>query len=526
MHVVDSRRLVNVLRRYQRAISVVAIVVIIAAIAVYVARLVSDTQIVDRDFDGLASSIYHPAEQKTIRLLVVHGIGRHCIGYAAAFLEKLTETLHLRPVGAIADSVISDLMGDCGAPISAAYDFISSQQRGCEILNRRHKHGTTCQRLTLEVEYVDPQTSEPATSPFDSGFIRTQDYVLTKKRSDVRAILRVYELTWDVATRANKLAYLEAVDSQFAHQRERLNNAFKRAIINESVSDAVLYLGSYKRLMQYPLLAAFCKILSPDTRPQNDVFKCDFETLSQHTNNNFVNQNEIVIVTHSLGTRMLFDTLGLVTRQHFLKIVKEDLETLGVRFKYREPHETVGKAMRTIFQGSVKKIFTLANQVPLLQLSLARNPVAGPVSSGQYPDLGSGFAAFLEQRQAQAEDPLQIVAFTDPNDMLSYNLKCWYYLNVLRFHPKIRAERNKDKTLDRRWFRKCNQMGDEIMWAQAADVVSLSDVSLKLAIALPFIFANPAAAHSNYFEDDRVVKMIACGGSQETNGPKACQQEH
>ena len=185
----------------------------------------------------------------------------------------------------------------------------------------------------------------------------------------------------------------------------------KYAIVNESISDAVLYLGSYKRIMQYPLLAGFCKLLSDGISEQADAFECDLDRLSKRASPGFVNDfsrgNEIVVITHSLGTRMLFDALGLMSDPEFVEKTKTDLRDLGVVVSENEGGI---EKVREIFQRSLSKVFTFANQIPLLELGNVRNPVVGLATRGQYPELGKGFSKFLEQRAGLADGPLQLNA--------------------------------------------------------------------------------------------------------------------
>ncbi|MCU7946947.1 MAG: hypothetical protein KZQ72_09955, partial [Candidatus Thiodiazotropha sp. (ex Cardiolucina cf. quadrata)] len=76
--------------------------------------------------------------------------------------------------------------------------------------------------------------------------------------------------------------------------------------------------------------------------------------------------------------------------------------------------------------NNTTQVFMNANQLPLLALSNVRPPKEGekendwlnrfPCESG-----GPGLMMLLKKRDL-THDPLQIVAFTDPNDVLSYHL--------------------------------------------------------------------------------------------------------
>jgi hypothetical protein len=82
------------------------------------------------------------------------------------------------------------------------------------------------------------------------------------------------------------------------------------------------------------------------------------------------------------------------------------------------------------FARSIRSIYVFTNQVPLLAANLT-SPFRRP------EEVGAGFKRFLQLRKpenpgADAADPLQVVAFHDPDDVLSYNLRCWYHVALLK----------------------------------------------------------------------------------------------
>ncbi len=152
--------------------------------------------------------------------------------------------------------------------------------------------------------------------------------------------------------------------------------------------------------------------------------------------------------------------------------------------------------------------------------------------------MGERFAAFLQGRTDQAGniEPLQLVAFTDPNDLLSYNLKCWYYLNVLKHHKEIREKKIKDEGLYRKYFERCKPPKDDRLsnemtekqqsfWEATDKYIDITDVTVNLPGAgYPFIFADPVSAHSKYFDNETTFQLIACGGKKGAQEPKECPE--
>nr|VFK14065.1 MAG: hypothetical protein BECKLPF1236B_GA0070989_105520 [Candidatus Kentron sp. LPFa] len=422
--------------------------------------LYTDIERIDRDFEGIfggdasdkraVASGGSSTMEKTIHLLVVHGIGRHCIGYADGLITGIARRANLSP--AIDEASLYLPAEQCGEDV-ANYDFEIKQTKDCELIQRQGLSDRNCQRLKVEAAYTNPLSKGAGSSTFFPGYIRTQNYA--EKGDANGAALRLYELTWDPATRWAKNFYVQAADDISNRSRAFLNRELKQRIINESISDAVLYLGQYRPMMQYPLLMSLCKIMSDAVGVadrDNQVFSCDLgkiadEFRSPGSLEAFFKKNEIVVMTHSLGTRMLFDTLGLMGHDDFLARLQDALAENEITIKIPESSldQAVARQVRDVLSISINKVFTLANQVPLLELGRVTTPTSFAVDS----DLGAGFNEFLKRRidndelPGHAVPPLQLVAFTDPNDLLSYNLKCWYYLRVLRYHDFVKAKAGK-----------------------------------------------------------------------------------
>lgn len=481
--------------------------------------------------EGVSSS-----EEKTIHLLVIHGIGRHCIGYADRLVSGIGKFADL--TAGENEKHIFDRPEQCGE-VGDSNEFENAQTKDCKLIHGQPFSDRDCQILKVKYSFTDSATGEEKTSIQYPGYIRTQDYKINGNGQG-KVVLRLYELTWDPTTRWAKDFYVQAADDNFNQSRVAINEAMKRRIINESISDAVLYLGEYQPMMQYPVLMSLCKVITDAVGVESDsdkYFTCDLQKVINAFDRNpdFFDSNDIVMMTHSLGTRMLFDTLGLIGHEdeNFLKRLKENLGKNGITIDVPDGSDDmdVAQQVRDIIGIATSKIFTLANQVPLLELGTVKTPGTFDVDL----DLGEGFQEFIEGRINKSRsywkevDPLQIVAFTDPNDLLSYNLKCWYYLRVLRYHDDIKKQMGEDKgNFIKHWFKSCEpDTGNspqrqeaelktrEEFWKVAEDYVSIADVTVKLkGIRYPRLFADPSGAHSHYFNDDIVYKLIARGGQK------------
>ncbi len=116
-------------------------------------------------------------------------------------------------------------------------------------------------------------------------------------------------------------------------------------------------------------------------------------------------------------------------------------------------------------------IYMAANQIPLLDL---RDPaeIAGLAPAETLDRLRRAITP-LDTLGAESAD-MKAVAFTDPNDLLSYELDTADDRNV--------------------------------------------NVRITIASVLFFYFANPWEAHTGYLESEKVWQYIACGSDRECNG--------
>nr|VFK58022.1 MAG: hypothetical protein BECKTC1821F_GA0114240_102134 [Candidatus Kentron sp. TC] len=554
------------MRKFLYMLSIVALLMAVVIVSPVVRGWFhTDIEQIDRDFEGIfgvgagsgsAAGGGSSGNEKTIHLLVIHGIGRHCIGYADNLTTGIARHADFFPTTDEASLYLSP--EQCGKDI-ANRNFDDEQDKVCDLIREQNIPGHSCQQLEMRASYIDPGFSEDQRTPLQIplGYIRTQNYAI-KGHADGAAGLRLHELTWDPTTRWAKNFYVQKSDDISNRSRAILNRTLKQRIINESISDAVLYLGRYRSMMQYPLLMSFCKIMSDAAglpRQDDKDFTCDLRKIADKLDSPgaleaFFEKNEVVIMTHSLGTRMLFDTLGLIGHDDFVSRFKKSLAendaTITIQIPERDPIQT--RRILDVFGIAINKVFTLANQVPLLELGRVM-----VTSFDERPDLGTGFDRFAKRRvdkgsesYGYAASPLQLVAFTDPNDLLSYNLKCWYYLRVLREQKDIQrmsgeTEGEQEKFF-KNYFSSCEVDEQEGkpkglivaekekrkgFWEAAMDkYVKISDVTANLkGIRYPLLFSDPSGAHSQYFEDETIFGLIACGGASGTAERISCKIE-
>jgi hypothetical protein len=132
-------------------------------------------------------------------------------------------------------------------------------------------------------------------------------------------------------------------------------------------------------------------------------------------------------------------------------------------------------------QNKTVTIFMLSNQLPLLQLGRSLPEVLNQHENYCLPN-GSDYAdRFANQTH--------IVAFSDPNDLLSYTIPVGF----------------KGKYLDSRLCTEVSNISLNI--AFVVDVFGFSEV------------ASPMEAHTGYDHDERVIALLAHGFSDNDSSP-------
>jgi hypothetical protein len=214
-------------------------------------------------------------------------------------------------------------------------------------------------------------------------------------------------------------------------KRASLNGDVKDSLLNDCLSDAVIYEGASRAAIRDAMVESISRIL--ESNPNGD--------------------RTLAVVAESLGSKILFDALSAM-----LESRQPRTQALGQQAARR-----------------LGLLYMAGNQLPILDLSrqdIERRPdtrSTGPQDALQ---------RFLELRRRQAAPRaesvarLAVVAFTDPNDLLSYRLLPARY---------------------------------------AAPDVAVADVLVSNARTWLGLIENPVAAHLDYLANQEVADLIACG---------------
>lgn len=227
--------------------------------------LLSDKEEVDtrecfirgRPFAGLESAVAKQLEaansegNRTLKVLMVHGIGSHQPGYSTRLAENLARALSL---------------------------------------NRTREK-------IKEFQLVHPDYPESTL-----GVLRVSAYL---GASGDREMI-FYELTWDPIVEEEKQTIEYDNSGAYAFRRTTINDILK-LFVNATVPDVLMYNGRFREQTQVSVSQALCRMLSDtwDSLPEDGESYCDY------ADPDFISrlQDDYFFVTHSLGSRITADAL-------------------------------------------------------------------------------------------------------------------------------------------------------------------------------------------------------------------------
>ena len=265
-----------------------------------------------------------------------------------------------------------------------------------------------------------------------------------------------YELTWSDITAERKKVLDFDTSGQYAHRRAPFNNTMK-AFLNDVGPDPMIYVADKENLILRATQQAICWMLADgegDEIEDNQSNVCSVSSLSRLSN---LEKYNIVFITHSLGSRIIMDALG------------EIVETLN------DDQIVAGHpALVSKLQEKEMTVFMLSNQMPLLQIGLPAPKVVGQIDSYCRTN-GKNYSH-------RSFNKLNIVAFTDPNDLLSYSIT--------------------------------QDFVDHYLDSRMCPVVTNIHINVADRItAFGIEVVNPIAAHGNYDSDERVIELISRGNT-------------
>jgi hypothetical protein len=228
----------------------------------------------------------------------------------------------------------------------------------------------------------------------DGASLRTERITVQSATIDVKF------LSWSPLTAASKeaMAYDRATANggEYPYVRAALNRELKYGLVNDCLTDVVTYGGPSGSTIRHAAEEAVCDTLGG----RYDGEDCDIAREEV--------PGALAFITESLGSKLLFDAILEVWA---------DGENSGDRhMKERVAHGLAATRM----------MYLMANQLALLDHAgpaagrggaAAARPTTGR-TTGDVFDLLAG----LHRQAPSGTPPLTLVAFSDPNDLLSYRI--------------------------------------------------------------------------------------------------------
>jgi hypothetical protein len=261
------------------------------------------------------------------------------------------------------------------------------------------------------------------------------------------------------AARTGSTAYCRG-KPDYPYKRSKLSSLLKSSLLDDCLADAMVFAGPTRQEIMNQVAEAItyaAGIRAPDKSTRALLKQGEAE------------QTPLFIISESLGSKILFDTLCTMSAKNEERLVKQTM-------------------------GRVTQIYMTANQIPVLSLAA---PVecgatlrAMGISGGKTDSLDfllgirARAPAQTELRSIKSPPPsgtMQVVAFSDPNDLLSYGLQ-----------GSVNGQSENYKVID----------------------VFVSNASTWFGLV-----ENPLSAHQTYRDNDAVNTIIACGIPEMANCP-------
>lgn len=265
-----------------------------------------------------------------------------------------------------------------------------------------------------------------------------------------------YELTWSEITTPDKQIIAFDTTEQYSKFRVPFNEMMKKFLDN-TLPDPLIYLVDKNNLILDSANQSICWMLQTDWHniPNNQAKVCNiglYEGIEKITHDN------VLFVTHSLGSKILMDS------------ITQNAEMISAEEKQaRTPRQ---RQLINKLKNKEITVFMLANQLPILQIGHPLPQVHNQIGSYCRPN-GRKYGQRIFKH-------INIVAFSDPNDILSYAIP----------QPFV------DKYLDSR----------------ICPLVTNVSVNVAPEItAFGIGIVNPVAAHTDYDNNAHVINLMTRG---------------
>ena len=209
-------------------------------------------------------------------------------------------------------------------------------------------------------------------------------------------------LTWSPLTASYKaaLAYDHSTDfgGAFPYTRASLNRELKRGLINDCMTDVVVYGGANGANVRLAAEESVCEILGGRV----DGAICSIPDGASPT--------ALAFVTESLGSKLVFDAI------------------LSIWNAAEKSEDKTAVPRLAASLASIRMMFMVANQLPLLDVAgtstadRALETVLERPTTRSHSKEVFDLISRARLHASRTTKPMTVVAFSDPNDLLSYRI--------------------------------------------------------------------------------------------------------
>ena len=294
--------------------------------------------------------------------------------------------------------------------------------------------------------------------------------------------------------------------------RALLNRMLKENTLDRKLVDSVIYAGSYGINIQKGFAEALCTSLS-SANPTQVKGSCDWSSIREDKTTRYI------FITHSLGSRILFDTL--------LGLYGVKIRPGAPIFEYKD---NVNGAIKNII-GQTSVIYMMANQLSLL--GMANIPLTFNSNDEPKPMLIKPLESLKVRNESPDDGPPVIIGKIPESEkptakQIVDNYEEGPKLGNCPINPLIgvatikssdSGDKDKRPNLDIVAF---NDTNDLLTWSVPQWYESLPECAPNLRIVNAFVknaqpwlvFASPAKAHDGYFENSEVWNLMRCGAEE------------
>lgn len=284
-------------------------------------------------------------------------------------------------------------------------------------------------------------------------------------------------------------------------RRALLNSKLKDGLLDDCLADALVYVGESGPSIVSAFQAATLQKRAesaPQMRPNSRMERIGPASTAQIGSlavQASANPRGVAIIAESLGSRMILDAIHL-------------LENPAASESGSAHAAAMIKAGRSLRERT-RVVFLAANQAPILGLVHAKSDgemgtLAQPSKPPSVTNIPADSLLQLYGTRGERSDvqtrsparaspldqdnrrvtrfrdvgPVPVVAFSDPNDLLSYALRPYYRQMTPKDQPPP---------------------------------LNIIDVTVSVASSVLGLYANPLTAHTRYLVNEDVTRFIACG---------------